>query len=69
MAEYRRSRVSHLLQADQPRKLFLVPDASPVQVQFAMVDRGASLKLVPGPAWVEQDGSDFGSLVWPTFGS
>lgn len=27
-----------------------------LKVQFETVDRAASLKLVPGPAWVEQDG-------------
>jgi len=27
-----------------------------LKVQFATLDRAASLKLVPGPAWVEQDG-------------
>ena len=27
-----------------------------LKVQFATVDRAASLNLVPGPAWVEQDG-------------
>jgi AraC family transcriptional regulator len=27
-----------------------------LKVQFATVDQAASLKLVPGPAWVEQDG-------------
>ncbi len=56
MAEVIRSRVSHPPGADQPRALFLVQDASPVEVQFATVDRSASAKLLPGPAWVEQDG-------------
>jgi AraC family transcriptional regulator len=29
---------------------------APLKVQFETVERAASLKLVPGPAWVEQDG-------------
>jgi AraC family transcriptional regulator len=56
MAEFRRSRVSHRPGADQRETLFLVQDASPVEVQFATFDRSASAKLLPGPAWVEQDG-------------
>jgi AraC family transcriptional regulator len=34
----------------------LGPEGARLKVQFATLDRAASLKLVPGPAWVEQDG-------------
>ena len=40
----------------QEKQLFPAPGESAVKVQFATIDRAASLKLVPGPAWVEQDG-------------
>ena len=42
-------------QGSQETRAFLVHADSAVEVQFA-TDRAASLKLVPGPAWVEQDG-------------
>lgn len=56
MPESKPCPVSHPLEADHWGELFLVRDASPMQVQFATVSDGRSLKLVPGPAWVEQDG-------------
>src|SRR5277367_6720360 len=55
MAEYRDHRVSRSSEVPQQRKLFLVHGDSPAKVLFA-VDRTAPLKLVPGPAWLEQDG-------------
>jgi hypothetical protein len=64
MAEYRRSRVFHPLRADPATKLFLAHDASPVRVQFATVDRGAVLKLVPGPDLVEQMEGAYLSASW-----
>ena len=56
MTEYRRRRVSPLSELIPPRKPFLVHDAARIQMQFATADESASLKLIPGLAWVEQDG-------------
>ena len=56
MAAFRHDRTSQSSEVLQQKRLFPIQDDSPVKVQFATVDRAASLKLVPGPAWVEQDG-------------
>jgi AraC family transcriptional regulator len=56
MAEHIGNRLSDPSETDGPSKLFLVPKTSPVSLQFRTVDSGALHKLVPGPAWVEQDG-------------
>jgi len=59
---------THRFTQDETPEGISAPDAAPMgsanlgrggarlKVQFATLDRAASLKLVPGPAWVEQDG-------------
>ncbi|MFN2976207.1 helix-turn-helix domain-containing protein [Terriglobus aquaticus] len=40
----------------QKRKLFLIQDASRKPSSLAMVHRAGANALLPGPAWIEQDG-------------
>jgi AraC family transcriptional regulator len=56
MAECSHQWAFHSSEELQEKQLFLAPGESAVKVQFATIGRAASFELVPGPAWVEQDG-------------
>ena len=56
MAECRHHRVANLVEPAQTKKLFLIHDASREPSRLAVVHRAGAKALLPGPAWVEQDG-------------
>jgi len=56
MAECRHHQVANSIVPAQKSKLFLIHDASRRPSRLAMVHRAGANALLPGPAWVEQDG-------------